>query len=288
MKVMIFGANGQVGTELARQCHAAGIATELMTLADVDLSVPSDAMAAVGRSDADLVINAAAYTAVDEAENARDLARAINGGAPTMMARAAADRGMPFLHVSTDYVYDGTKTSPWTESDKANPLGTYGRTKLAGDVGVAGCGGAFAILRTSWVFSAHGGNFVKTMLRLGAERDSLNIVDDQRGGPTPAADIAAALLTMARAFHAGKGSNGIFHFAGAPTVSWADFAQAIFARAGLSPTVTRIPTSAYPTPAKRPLNSALDCRRIAETFGIAQPDWREGLDAVLNELKVTA
>ena len=165
------------------------------------------------------------------------------------------------------------------------PLGGYGRSKLAGEVAVRAAGGPHAILRTSWVVSAHGANFVKTMLRLGAERDTLTIVADQIGGPTAAADIAAALLTMTRAFHAGQGTTGTYHFSGAPDVSWADFARAIFAGSGLTCMVEDIPTSAYPTPARRPANSRMDCTALTRDYGIERPDWRESLRDILADLK---
>ena len=194
---------------------------------------------------------------------------------------------MPFVHISTDYVFDGSGERPWQPDDATGPLGAYGRTKLAGENAVRAAGGTYAILRTSWVFSAHGANFVKTMLRLGAERDRLTIVGDQVGGPTPAADIAAACLTIAKALQADPGLSGTCHFSGAPDVSWADFARAIFADAGLSPEVVDIPTSAYPTPAKRPGNSRMDCSATMAAFGIDRPDWHAGLRAVLSELGAT-
>ena len=257
-------------------------------LPDIDLTDPAGAAAQVTAADADIVINAAAYTAVDKAESEEDIALAVNGTAPAAMARAAAARGIAFLHVSTDYVYDGSGTAPFTPDSPTGPLGAYGRTKLVGDEGVVAAGGPHAVLRTSWVFSAHGGNFVKTMLRLGRERDRLTIVADQIGGPTAAGDIAAALLVMARAFHEGRGQSGIYHFSGAPDVSWAGFAREIFARAGVDTvTVEDIPTSAYPTPATRPANSRLDCASLEQAFGIARPDWRVSLAAVLKDLGET-
>ena len=207
----------------------------------------------------------------------------INGAAPAAMARAAAQKGVPFLHVSTDYVFDGSGETPWKPDDPTGPLGAYGRSKLAGEDGVRAAGGRHAILRTSWVFSAHGANFVRTMLRLGRERDALRVVDDQTGGPTAAGDIAATLLTMARALKDGA-SGGMYHFAGAPDVTWAGFAREIFARAGLAVAVTGIPSSDYPTPARRPANSRLDCTALETGLGIPRPDWRESLDRVLGEL----
>ena len=286
MKILMFGKTGQVATEVLRRAKASGgdIEIEALDRAAADQSDPAACAARVAATDADIILNAAAYTAVDKAEEDEQAAALVNGETPTAIATAAAARGIPFLHVSTDYVFDGSGEAPWKEDDKTAPLGAYGWTKLAGEGGVAAAGGPHAILRTSWVFSAHGGNFVKTMLRLGAERDALSIVDDQIGGPTAAGDIAEALLTMARAFHQGEGATGVYHFAGAPAVSWRQFAEAIFDEAGLTVAVTPIATSDYPTPARRPLNSRLDCAKIGADYGIAQPDWRESLKQVIGEL----
>ena len=286
LKALIFGTTGQVARELARRVPAGVILTALGR-DRADLADPAGCARLIAAADTDLVINVAAYTAVDQAETDRETAALVNAGAPGAMARATAARGIPFLHVSTDYVFDGSGSRPWREDDPTAPLGIYGATKLAGEVAVRAAGGPHVILRTAWVFSAHGRNFVKTMLRLGATRDRLSVVGDQRGGPTPAAAIADALWAIALAFHAGRGQSGTFHFAGAPSVSWADFAEAIFARADLAqrPAVTRIPTSAYPTPARRPENSALDCSRILAAYGIGQPDWHQGLSEVINELE---
>ena len=285
MKLLVFGKTGQVATELARlagpDLMVTCIAREIVDLAD-----PGRAADAIAWADADAVINAAAYTAVDRAEEEEPLARAINAEAPGAMAQAAAARGLPFLHISTDYVFDGAKDGAWVETDPVAPLGAYGRTKLAGEEAVAAAGGPHAILRTAWVFSATGSNFVKTMLRVGRDRDRLTVVADQHGGPTAAADIAAALVAMARALVAGQGASGIFHFCGAPATTWHGFASAIFARTGWqsTPEIAPITTADWPTPATRPANSMLDCTRIAEIFGIDQPDWRTSLDSVLKEL----
>ncbi|OYX42151.1 MAG: dTDP-4-dehydrorhamnose reductase [Rhodobacterales bacterium 32-67-9] len=285
-RALVFGTSGQLGIELARRAPA-GVSVTALGRDRADLSSPADCAAAIAASDADVIINAAAYTAVDQAESDSDGARVVNAVAPGAMALAAAARGLPFLHVSTDYVFDGSGSRAWREDDPVAPLGVYGATKLAGERAIAAAGGPHAILRTSWVFSAHGKNFVKTMLRLGAERDTLSVVDDQRGGPTAAADIADALWTIAAAFREGRGQSGLFHFAGAPAISWAGFAEAIFARATLArtPKVTRIATADFPTPARRPANSALDCGRILNAYGIGQPDWRESLSSVIDELE---
>ncbi len=282
MKFLVFGCTGQVATELRR---LGGDAIEALDRDAADLSAPADCAALVARTDAGAIINAAAFTAVDQAETQAALAMTVNGDAPAEMARAAAARNLPFVQISTDYVFDGSGTAPWQPEDATAPLDVYGRTKLAGEDGVRAAGGRYAILRTSWVFSAHGANFVRTMLRLGAARDRLSIVADQVGGPTPAADIAAACLSIARMLHAGQGASGTFHFAGTPDVSRADFARAIFERTGLGCQVIDIATSEYPTPAQRPLNSRLDCSATEATFAIRRPDWRAGLADVLDELQ---
>ncbi|MGB2894030.1 MAG: dTDP-4-dehydrorhamnose reductase [Albidovulum sp.] len=289
MKALVFGTTGQLGIELARTAPRGTLLLAFGREA-ADLAHPETCAALVATTDADVVINAAAYTAVDAAETDRETAHLVNAEAPGAMARAAARRAIPFLHVSTDYVFDGSGTRPWREEDPVAPLGVYGQTKLAGERAIIAADGPHAILRTSWVFSAHGRNFVKTMLRLAAERETLSVVDDQRGGPTAAADIAVTLWTVARAFAEGRGSSGVFHYAGAPTVSWAGFAEAVLAASALArrPSVRRIASADYPTPARRPANSALDCARIRATYGIEQPDWRASLARVIRELEATA
>ncbi|MEP2473703.1 MULTISPECIES: dTDP-4-dehydrorhamnose reductase [Rhodobacterales] len=279
MKVLVFGKTGQVATELARFDDVVCLGRD-----QADLTDPSTCEAIIANTDAAAVINAAAYTAVDKAEDDRDTAMIVNAMAPTAMAAAAAARDLPFVHISTDYVFEGGGTAPWHPDDPTGPLGVYGASKLGGERGVTGAGGRGAILRTSWVFSAHGNNFAKTMLRLGAERDALSIVADQIGGPTPARAIAAACMTMAQALAQDATKAGTYHFSGAADVSWADFARDIFAQADLSVEVTDILTSAYPTPATRPLNSRLDCTATERVFGLKRPDWRAGLGDVLADL----
>jgi dTDP-4-dehydrorhamnose reductase len=280
VKVLVFGKTGQVATELARFDGVTCLGRD-----QADLTDPGACEEIIAACDADAVINAAAYTAVDKAESDRDTAMIVNAMAPTAMAAAAAARGIAFVQISTDYVFDGTGTTPWQPDDATGPLGVYGSSKLGGERGVTAAGGTHAILRTSWVFSAHGANFVKTMLRLGAERETLSIVADQIGGPTPARDIASACMSIAKQLRADPEKSGIYHFGGAPQTSWAGFARDIFDQAGLAVAVTDIATADYPTPAKRPLNSRLDCSATLTTFGIAQPDWRAGLKDVLAELK---
>lgn len=279
-KLLVFGRTGQVAQELATLVPDA----VFLGRDQIDLAKSGEIAAVVERLRPSSIINAAAYTAVDKAETERAQAQFLNGNAPGQMAHAAARADIPFLHISTDYVFDGSGTTPRSEGDPTAPLGVYGETKLQGEQAVAAEGGKWAVMRTSWVFSSHGNNFVKTMLRLGKERDQLNIVADQVGGPTPARDIAVTLLEMARKMTSGDDIGGIYHYAGGPSVSWADFAREIFSQAGIDCVVHDIATDDYPTPARRPANSRLSCLRLQHDMGIQQPDWRTGLRDVLNIL----
>lgn len=282
MRLLVFGQTGQVARELVRRAPADVTVTALGR--DVaNLSDPESCAAAVAGAKADAIINAAAWTAVDRAEAEEAAATVVNGDAPAAMARAAAARGLPFLHLSTDYVFDGAGHTPFTPDHPTAPLNAYGRSKLAGEAGIRAARGPHLILRTSWVVSAHGANFVKTMLRLGRERDVLRVVADQIGGPTPAAAIADALFTASRAMMAGA-AGGTHHLAGAPDTSWAGLARAVMAGAGLSCRVEDVLTADYPTPARRPLNSRLDCTGLATVFGIPRLDWQAGLSDILKEL----
>jgi len=279
MTILVFGQTGQVARELARYPHV-----QCLDRTAADLSMQGACAAAIRAAQPRAVINAAAYTAVDRAEEQEALATAINGAAPGEMAQECAALGIPFVSISTDYVFSGAGLRPWRPEDATNPLGAYGRSKLVGEQAITAAGGTAAILRTSWVVSAHGTNFVRTMLRLGRERDQLTIVADQVGGPTPARAIAAACLDMTAQLGADPDKAGIYHFAGTPDVSWAGFAREIFAQAGITCNVVDIPSADYPTPAQRPLNSRLDCTSLTATFGITRPGWKTGLKDILNEL----
>lgn len=281
MRLLVFGQTGQVAHALQALPH--DITALPRTVAD--LTDPAACAAIIHDAQADAVINAAAYTAVDRAEDEEDLATLINGTTPGAMARTCADRGLPFLHISTDYVFDGSGQTPWKPDDPVGPINAYGRSKLAGERAIAQAGGHWAILRTSWVFSDHGVNFVKTMLHLSQTRDALNVVADQIGGPTPATGIAQALATMAQAMADGQGG-GIHHYAGQPFTSWECFARETFAQAGRDVQVTGIPSSGYPTPARRPLNSRLDCGSLGAGFGITPPDWQAALADVVRKVCV--
>ena len=277
--LLVFGKTGQVAQEL----QALAPRARYLGRDEADLSDPAACAAAILAIKPAVVINAAAWTAVDKAETEEEAAALVNGASPTAMAKACAQLGIPFVHISTDYVFNGAGDQPFRPEDATAPLGAYGRTKLAGEEGVKASGATYAVLRTSWVFSAHGNNFVKTMLRLGTSRDELTVVADQIGGPTPAKAIAGACLRIANQLQNAPEKSGVYHFSGAPDVSWADFARAIMADAGLACVIKDIPTSAYPTPAKRPSNSRMDCQSLAK-FGLSRPDWRVALCDALNDL----
>ena len=278
--IIVFGKTGQVATELQRLGGVMALGRE-----EVDLSHPQACAEAIRAHAPSAVINAAAYTAVDRAEEEEAMATVINGDAPAAMARACAELGIPLIHISTDYVFEGGGDRPWNPQDLTDPQNAYGRSKLVGEVGIRNSGVVHAILRTSWVVSAHGATFVKPMLRLSEPRDGLSVVADQIGGPTPARDLAAASLQIAEQLIADLSKSGTYHFSGTPDVSWAEYARDIFAQRGKAMTVTPISTAEYPTPAKRPLNSRMDCRSTEQVFGIARPGWREGLSMILTELE---
>ena len=279
--ILVFGKTGQVATELQRVSGVMALGRE-----DVDLSDPAACAAAIHEHTPKAVINAAAYTAVDRAEDEEHLATVINGDAPTAMAKACAELGIPLVHISTDYVFNGRGNTPYRPEDVTEPQNAYGRSKLVGETGIRESGVVYAILRTSWVVSAHGTNFVKTMLHLSETRDALTVVADQIGGPTPARDIAKACLQIVNQLIQDTTKSGTYHFSGTPDVSWAEFATEIFAQASRTVTVTPISTVEYPTPAKRPLNSRMDCHSTEQVFGIKRPNWQDGLKEILKDLEV--
>jgi dTDP-4-dehydrorhamnose reductase len=280
MSLLVFGTTGQV----AQALRALSPDARFLSRADADLSDAAACARAIAEFRPSVVINAAAYTAVDRAESERDAAFAINAAAPAAMARACAAEGAALLHISTDYVFDGSGTAPWKPGDRMAPLNAYGASKLAGEEAIRASGAVHVILRTSWVFSATGNNFLKTMLRLGAERAELSIVADQKGAPTPAPAIASALLAIADRFAAGTGVSGTYHFAGTPDTDWAGFARAIFAASGQKVSVRDIATQDYPTPARRPQNSRLDCSGLERDYSIERPDWQAAVREMVREL----
>jgi dTDP-4-dehydrorhamnose reductase len=284
MRVLLFGGNGQVGHAFESCWPGIDAIDELIvsTRADCDLTDAESVRALVRRVRPDVIVNAAAYTAVDKAESDRERCFAVNAAAPAAMAAEAATLGAKLVHYSTDYVFDGSKTAGYSEDDPTGPRNVYGASKLAGEQGIAEARGEFVILRTSWVYSNHGANFLKTMLRLSAERTELRIVADQHGAPTSAEAIAEATVRIVKHVGPENWASGTFHMTAAGGTTWYGFAKAIFARtAGPVPSVVPIATVEYPTPAVRPVNSILSNEKFARTFGFRLGDWEQQLDAVM-------
>ena len=292
-RIVILGSSGQLGRELHNSFAGAG---EVLAFDQdsMDLANPEQVRSAIRAASPAVILNAAAYTAVDRAESEPELAMAVNAHAPGILAEEAQALGALLVHYSTDYVFDGTKTGAWEETDAPHPLNVYGESKLAGEQAIARVGGKYLIFRTSWVYGPHGKNFLLTMLRLGSERDQLNIVDDQVGAPTTSIELARATRTIVDGVVAGQfgaaGSwAGVYHMTCGGAVSWCGFAKAIFER-GRSllgermPEVCPISTSAYPTPARRPANSVLSNQKLLERFGFELAPWGEALEAVLRVL----
>jgi dTDP-4-dehydrorhamnose reductase len=292
VKLLVTGRTGQVGHELARLAWPSGWRLAAFDHAGLDITRREAVFAAVAEERPDLVINAAAYTAVDRAESETEAAWAGNAEGPGHLAAACQEAGIPLLHISTDYVFDGSKSGPYREDDPVNPIGAYGRSKEAGERAVRAALTEHMILRTAWVYGAHGNNFVKTMLRLAGERPVLRVVADQHGAPTSAADIAGAIAAVARQIASGNARWGTYHFTGSGATTWHGFAEAVFAEAapyrGPPPRVEPIATADYPTPAQRPANSVLDCTRIAQDFGIVPRPWRAALAEMIREIYTPA
>lgn len=296
-RILILGSSGQVGVELRRGLAEAG---EIIALGrdTVDLAEPEQIRGVVRSARPDVILNAAAYTAVDRAESEPDLARSINAVAPGVLAEEALRLGALLVHYSTDYVFDGSKTGSWLETDDTNPLNVYGATKLAGERAIEQVGGSFLIFRTSWVYGAHGKNFLFTMLRLGRERERLSIVDDQIGAPTTASQLAEATRDIVLSVRKEKansmaGWSGVYHMTCRGSVSWCGFARAIFERAGVlldgkKPEVGPISSNEYPTPAKRPRNSIMSNEKLNARFGIRLASWESALDQTMESLKLNS
>ena len=297
-RILVFGQSGQVATALLARAIAQGARVLVLGRGDLDLSkapatgglehVSEKTAKRIEAFQPTFAINASAYTAVDRAETERDQAFALNEGGAAYAARLATELGVDFAHLSTDYVYAGTKSEPYVETDPVDPQSIYGASKRAGEQAVLAAHNNAFIFRTAWVYSPFGNNFVKTMLRFGAEREGLSVVDDQLGSPTSAHDIAEALVTLAAQDRAGRG--GVYHLAGTGEASWCDFARAIFAISGSlggpQVPVEAIPTSAYPTPAKRPANSRLDCSKLQSELGLYVPKWEDSLERVIKAFLV--
>jgi dTDP-4-dehydrorhamnose reductase len=288
MKILVFGASGQVGHEVSRAAWPSGYRVVPLDRKTIDITKDAAVSAVLAWEAPGLAINLAAYTAVDRAESEPEAAWATNCAGAAHIAAACEERRIPLIHLSTDYVFDGRKAGPYREEDAVSPLGVYGCSKEAGERAIRAALPDHVILRTAWVFGMHGANFVKTMLRLAAERPVLRVVTDQRGCPTAAADIAAALVKIAGHIERHQAAWGTYHFAGDRAVSWHGFAKAIFdvaaSRLAARPRIEPIATDQYPTPAQRPANSVLDCRKINEAFGISPPPWRAALEVVIREL----
>lgn len=287
--ILVTGGGGQVGAELARRCWPDGWRATAITREACDLGDTAAISAVIASRNWAAVINAGAYTAVDRAETEVTAAWAANALAPAALAEACRTRRIPIVQISTDYVFDGRREGAWEPGDRPNPLGVYGASKLGGELAVATSGARHAILRSSWVVSAHGTNFVRTMLRLAAERETLSVVDDQRGCPTAAADLAAAAATIAIALARDPARpSGIWHFSNAGETTWRGFAEAIMAgsaaRGGPTATIAPIATADYPTPARRPENSVLSCDTTIRDFAIRPRPWQEALDDILDAL----
>jgi len=292
VRILVFGATGQVGHEVRRAAWPRSYEILALDRAAADIAKPTEVSAVIAQQRPDLVLNLAAYTAVDRAEGEPETAWAVNSAGAAHIAAACGESTTALIHLSTDYVFDGSKPGPYREDDEIKPLGVYGQSKEAGERAVRAAMARHVILRTAWVYSAKGTNFVKTMLRLGAERPVLRVVADQRGCPTAAADIAAALVVIVTEIEHGRAVWGTFHYAGSGSTSWHGFAEKIIDLAtqcgawpvASKPRVEPITTDQYPTPARRPLNSVLDCRKIAEVFGISAPPWKTSVEPVVREL----
>ena len=288
-RILLLGAGGQLGMQLARRL-AAEVELIALTRAELDFTDATALRAAIQQANPQIVINAAAYTAVDKAESEPEAARLVNAVAPGVIAEELARTNGWLIHYSTDYVFDGSGTRPWMETDPTGPLSVYGQTKLDGELAIAAAGCRHVTLRTSWVYASEGRNFLHTMLRLGRERDLLKIVDDQIGAPTSAEAITEATQVVLRQLAASgddAGASGTYHLACAGETSWCGFARAIFSEfAALQkpPEVVPIPTDAYPTPARRPRNSRLNCTKFTAQFGFRMPHWEDALHEVAAEL----
>ncbi len=294
MKILLLGKNGQMGWELQRSLAPLGELTALDRHSEPcgDLSQPDRLAETVRALRPDVVVNAAAHTAVDKAESEVDLARTLNAAAPAALAQAAAQTGAWLIHYSTDYVFDGSGQQPWQEDDTTGPLGVYGQTKLEGELAIAASGCQHLIFRTSWVYAARGGNFARTMLRLAQERERLTVIDDQHGAPTGADLIADVTAHAIRAALQQPALAGLYHLVASGETSWHGYASHAIARAReLRPDlawkvgdIAPLPTSAFPTPARRPLNSRLSTRKLQQTFGLSLPHWQRGVDRLLSEI----
>ncbi len=287
-RILLFGSSGQLGTDLQRASKSQGIDLVPVARTDADISDRDAVRAVFERSNPAIVVNAAAYTRVDDAEDNRADAERGNIVGPSVLATQCEAAGVPLVHISTDYVFDGSKAGAYVETDPVQPIGYYGMTKARGEDAVRGACARHAILRVSWLYGEYGQNFLKTMLRLAGERDMIRVVSDQHGCPTSTRDLARAILRIAPALVADSGKYGTYHFAGDGVTSWHGFASAAVGKycslTGREVTVAAIQTAEYPTRTKRPANSALDCGKFEQTFGFRGSPWRGEVEAVTETL----
>lgn len=286
--ILVFGGNGQLGRALRARAQARRTTLTSLPHSGADVADPGSIVRAIAEVRPTLVVNAAAYTGVDKAESEPEAARRANAVGPAVVAEACAARGVPLVHISTDYVFDGGKRLPYRESDRVAPLGVYGQTKAEGEAAVRRLQPQHVILRTAWLYGPDGHNFLKTIMRLALERDELRVVADQRGSPTAAVDLADAIFRIAPVLADNRAPWGTYHLAGSGATTWHGFAERIVAAqeplTGRRPKVTPIATADYPTAAERPQNSVLDCWRFARTFGLRPRHWEQAVDATVTSL----
>ena len=281
MKILLFGSTGQVGSTFLEKAEI-----ETVNRSEANLENPVSCFEKILESQPDLVINAAAFTSVDAAEEQKDLVTLVNGVAPVEMSKAAANLNIPFIHLSSEYVFSGEGQAPWRPTDIMAPLNTYGRSKQMAEHGIKRVGGVHVILRTSWVFSDQNDNFVKKILKLAKSNNNLSVVSDQIGGPTAADDVSEAILKIGKMIIENKALSGTYHYSGREDINRANFAREILSQAGEETIVTDVLSSTFQPNADRPLNSRLDCSKTFDTFGIERPDWKHGLHNVLCRLGV--
>ena len=290
MKLLIIGSKGQLGQELTRSCQKSGFDLSETDLPETNIANVFQVERLISKHRPAIVVNAAAYTAVDQAESDRQACFAVNRDGPMNLAKTCAQHRMPLIHISTDYVFDGKGKRPYKEDDPVSPIGVYGNSKADGELAVRGLHRQHVIIRTAWLYSVFGNNFVKTMLRVARERQTLNVVDDQHGCPTCAADLANAILAVCEQIDQGKNDGwGTYHFCGKGITTWYEFAKAVFENAGRLgmdkiPEIIPIDTSQYPTVAKRPEFSALDCSKFETAFGVSIKPWPESLKSTVEEI----
>lgn len=284
MRLVLIGKTGQVAREI-QNLVSDSISLIALSRKELDLLNPDSSVTCLSKLKPDVIINAAAYTNVDLAEKEEDEANTINALSPTAIANYSASKGIPLIHLSTDYVFEGTGKDSWKPKDSLNPRSAYGRSKLKGELGILASKGNHIILRTSWIFSSYGNNFLKKIIELSKSNNEINVVSDQVGGPTPACEIAKACLNISQKIYLDPNKKGIYHFSGKPNVSWAGFAKEIIHQLGSNVVINDISTNDFKNIARRPYNSRLDCSSLNKKFGIERPEWKSSLLSMLKQLK---